>query len=387
MKKPALILLVVVVAAIGVGIGVSAKRGSRNAPPMPSLMDMPVTVEVVTVGRGPIRESVRYYGSVEAYESVTILPKVTGILETIAFDVGDRVSKGDLIATIDDAEFLQRLEQAKANLKLAEARLERSRINLASAEREFARSEALVTEGLVPEQQLDLARVERDAGRADVDLAEAEVVRARAALDEAQINYDNTRIVAALSGYVDKRRVDPGTLVSPSTPLCTIVTIDPAKVVLNVPESDISLLQIGRPAVVKVSGAASKHEGRIERVAPTVDAATRTTMAEIIVPNAAGALRPGMYADVVLVAREKSDALIVPEEALVRGNGQTSVLRVVDGTARASRVRLGIVGDGRAEVLEGVEEGDVVIVKGQYLVDDGDRVRIASPAEATAEVT
>jgi RND family efflux transporter MFP subunit len=387
MKKPALILLVVAVAAIGVGIGVSAKRGSRNAPPMPSLMDMPVTVEVVTVGRGPIRESVRYYGSVEAYESVTILPKVTGILETIAFDVGDRVSKGDLIATIDDAEFLQRLEQAKANLKLAEARLERSRINLASAEREFARSEALVTEGLVPEQQLDLARVERDAARADVDLAEAEVVRARAALDEAQINYDNTRIVAALSGYVDKRRVDPGTLVSPSTPLCTIVTIDPAKVVLNVPESDISLLQIGRPAVVKVSGAASKHEGRIERVAPTVDAATRTTMAEIIVPNAVGALRPGMYADVVLVAREKSDALIVPEDALVRGNGQTSVLRVVDGTARASRVRLGIIGDGRAEVLEGIEEGDVIIVKGQYLVDDGDRVRIASPEDETAEVT
>jgi RND family efflux transporter MFP subunit len=386
MKKPVLISLVAV-AAIGVGIGVSAKRGSKNAPPIPSMMDMPVTVEVVTVGRGPIQESVRYVGSVEAYESVTILPKVTGILETIAFDVGDRVSKGDLIATIDDAEFLQRLEQAKANLKLAEARLQRSRINLASAEREFSRNEALVNEGLVPEQQLDLAAVERDAARADVDLAEAEVVRAHAAMDEAQINYENTRIVAPLSGYADKRRVDPGALVSPSTPLCTIVTIDPVKVVLNVPESDISLLQIGRPAAVSVSGAAANYEGRIERVAPTVDAATRTTMAEIIVPNNAGALRPGMYAEVVLITRDKSDALIVPEGALVRGNGQASVLRVVDGTARASRVTLGIIGEGRAEVLEGVEEGDVIIVKGQYLVDDGDRVQIASPADATAEVT
>jgi len=387
MKKPALIVLVVAVAAIGVGIGVSAKRGSRNAPPMPSLMDIPVTVEVATVERGPIRESVRYVGSVEAYESVTILPKVTGILETIAFDVGDRVSKGDLIATIDDAEFLQRLEQAKANLKLAEARLERSRINLASAEREFARNEALVNEGLAPEQQLDLARVERDAARADLDLAEADVVRARAALDEAQINYDNTRIVAPLSGYVDKRRVDPGALVSPSTPLCTIVTIDPVKVVLNVPESDISLLQIGKPVVVNVSGTASKHEGRIERVAPTVDPATRTAAAEVTVPNPDGTLRPGMYAEVVLISREKSDALIVPEEALVRGNGKTSVLRVVDGTARASLVRLGIVGDGRAEVLEGVEAGDVIIVKGQYLVDDGDRVRIPSPANTPAGAT
>ena len=380
------LLVLIILAALGVGIGVSAKRGSKDTETTPQMADFAVTVEVANVERGAIRETARYNGSVEAYESVTIIPKVTGILKTIAFDVGDRVSKGDLIATIDDAEFAQRLEQAKANLKLSAARLERSRINLASAEREFVRNESLVRQGLAPEQQVDLARVERDAARADVDLADAEVIRARAALDEAQINFDNTRIVAPLSGFADKRRVDPGALVSPSTPLCTIVKTDPAKVVINVPESDIALLQVGRSAVVK-AGAGAEHDGTIERVAPTVDAATRTTMAEIVVPNDTGALRPGMYADVVLIAREKGDALIVAEEALVRGNGQTSVLRVVDGTARASRVRLGILGEGWAEVLEGLEEGDVVIVKGQYLVDDGDRVRYSSSEEPTTEAT
>ena len=392
MKKLIPVLIVVCVAAVGVAIGSAKLRhkdGSTGTPStsMPPMTKMAVTVEVAEVERGPVRESVRYVGSIEAYESVTIIPKVTGILESIEVDIGDKVSKGAIIAIIDDADFAQRLEQVKASLKLVEAQHERSRINLDSAKREYERTEALVRGGLVPEQQLDLAAAQRDGAQADVDLAEATVNRARAALDEAKINFDNTRIAARLSGYVDKRRVDPGALVSPTTPLCNIVKIDPAKVVINVPENDVPLLEVGRPAVVKVGRGDVEHQGEIKRIAPTVDVATRTTVTEIAVPNADGALRPGMYADVFMVVREKSDALIVPEQALVRGNGKTNVLRVEDDVAHVCRVTLGVVGEGQAEVLDGVQEGDVIIVKGQYLVRDGDRVRYASDEEQTAEAT
>ena len=392
MKKLAIVLIIVFLAAAGVAIGsakLRPKDGSTGTPStsMPPMMKMAVTVEVAEVERGPVRESVRYVGSIEAYESVTIISKVTGILESINVDIGDRVSKGAIIAIIDDADFAQRLEQVKASLKLVEAQHERSRINLDSAGRELERTEALVRGGLVPDQQLDLAVAKRDGARADVDLAEATVNRARAALDEAKINFDNTRIAARLSGYVDKRRVDPGALVSPTTPLCDIVRTDPAKVVINVPENDVPLLEVGRSTVVKVGRGDIEYQGEIERIAPTVDVATRTTVTEIAVPNAEGALRPGMYADVLLIAREKSDALVVPEQALVRGNGQTNVLRVEDDVAHACRVTLGILGEGWAEVLDGLEEGDVVVVKGQYLVRDGERVRYASDEEQTAEAT
>ena len=392
MKKLAIVLIIVFLAAAGVAIGsakLRPKDGSTGTPStsMPPMMKMAVTVEVAEVERGPVRESVRYVGSIEAYESVTIISKVTGILESINVDIGDRVSKGAIIAIIDDADFAQRLEQVKASLKLVEAQHERSRINLDSAGRELERTEALVRGGLVPDQQLDLAVAKRDGARADVDLAEATVNRARAALDEAKINFDNTRIAARLSGYVDKRRVDPGALVSPTTPLCDIVRTDPAKVVINVPENDVPLLEVGRSTVVKVGRGDIEYQGEIERIAPTVDVATRTTVTEIAVPNAEGALRPGMYADVLLIAREKSDALVVPEQALVRGNGQTNVLRVEDDVAHACRVTLGILGEGWAEVLDGLEEADVVVVKGQYLVRDGERVRYASDEEQTAEAT
>jgi len=392
MKKLLIVLVILVLAVAGVAIGsvkLRPKDGSTGTSSMSKrpMMKMAVTVEVAEVERGPVRESVRYVGSVEAYESVTIIPKVTGILESIEVDIGDKVSKGDIIATVDDADFAQRLEQVKANLKLAQAQQERSRINLDSAKREFERTEALVQGGLVPEQQLDLAAAQRDGAQADVDLAEATVNRAQAALDEAKISFDNTRIAARLSGYIDKRRVDPGALVSPTTPLCNIVRTDPAKVVINVPENDVPLLEVGRPAVVKVGRGDIEYQGEIERIAPTVDVATRTTVTEIAVPNADGALRPGMYADVFLVVRETSDALIVPEEALVRRDGDTNVLRVVDDVAHACSVTLGVVGEGQAEVLDGLQDGDVIIVKGHYLVRDGDRVRYASDEAETTEAT
>jgi len=361
----------------------STGAGAKTAMPE----QLAVTVEIAQVERGPVRETIRYVGSVNASESVTILPKVTGMLEAIEVDTGDEVAKGDLIALIDDDEFVQRAEQAKANLKLAEARLERARITLAAAEREFERVKNLADQGLETDQQLDTATVQRDGARSDVHLAQAEIERARAALDEAEINLAHTRIKAPFNGFIDKRRVDPGSLLSASTPICTVVMIDPVEVIINVPENDIHLLHVGRTAIVRAGGMDTEHIGRIERVAPTVDVATRTTTAEVVVPNGAGLLRPGMYADVLIVAGEKSDALIVPEAALVRRDERTEVMRVIDDVAHATHVTLGIVGEGRAEVLDGLEENDVVIVKGQYLVDDGDPVRYPSTEKAGTEAT
>jgi RND family efflux transporter MFP subunit len=340
-----------------------------------------VTVEVARVERGPIRHTVQYVGSAEPYESVRVVPKITGILTSLPVQIGDWVNEGDLIATIDEAEYAQRLDQARANLGLAEARLVRSRINLQLAERELARVESMADEGLTSDQQLDQVTTQRDGARADVQLAEADVTRARAAYDEARINFENTRITARLAGSIDKRQVDPGTLVSPTTVLCTIVRTNPAKVVLNVPEAEIGLLRVGAQAVVTAAAGTVEILGVVERVAPTVDPATRTMTAEIVVPNSAGALRPGMYADVTLLIEEKPDVVLVPEQALVRREDQTEVFRVVDGTARSTPVSVGIATEGAAEVVDGLTAGDLVVVRGQYLLNDGDPVRYEAPVE------
>lgn len=341
---------------------------------MQRMSDSAVKVGVVLVERRPLRETMDYAGSVEATETVTIASKVTGIVQQITVDLGDHVTQGDTLVVIDDGEFMQRLKQAKANLQLSEAQLERSRITQQLAEREYERAERLAGQGLGTDQAMDSATAFRDTSSAEIDLAKADVARMRAAVEEAQLGVENTRIVSPMDGYVQARRVDPGALASPTMPLLVLVKIDPAKVVVHIPESDILLAEKGREALVSVAGGRLQFNGRVERVAPTLDIATRTTLVEINVPNADGRLRPGMSADVAIVAREDPAALVVPEDALVLQQDRMMVFVVKGDIARMVPVQIGIQQHGMVQIVEGLEESDLVIVKGQFLVRDGSEV-------------
>ncbi len=301
-------------------------------------------------------------------------PKVTGIVQQIAVDLGDRVARGDTLVVIDDREFMQRLKQAKANLQLSEAQLERSRITQQLAEREYERAQRLKGQGLGTDQEMDSATAARDTSGAEIDLRKADVARMRAAVEEAQLGVANTRIISPMDGYVEARRVDPGALASPAMPLLTLVNTDPAKVVVHLPESDILLAEVGREATISVAGGRLEFTGSVERVAPTLDIATRTTVVEINVPNADGKLRPGMSADVSIVAREESAALVIPEDALVLQQDRLMVFVVKDDTVRMVPVKVGIQQRGIAQILQGLEESDLVVVKGQFLIRDGSKV-------------
>lgn len=338
-----------------------------------------IKVVVAPVERRALTETIAYSGSVEATESVTMMPKVTGILREISVDLGDKVAKGDIIARIDDAEFIQRLKQARANLQLAEARLKRSQIMRNLAGLDLERAERLTDQGIGTGQDMDSSTAARDASDAEIDVAKAEISRMRAAVDEAQLSVDNTRIVSPMSGYVQNRFVDVGALASPSTPLATLVKMDPAKVVVHVPESDIALAEVGRRASITVAGGAIRVSGSVDRVSPTLDEFTRTVAVEIRVPNPMNRLRPGMSADVTIVAREAPNALVVPADALVRNAGRTEVYKIANGKANIVPVRVGIQQDGLAQVLEGLDEGDLVIVRGQFLVENGAPVEYDAP--------
>ncbi len=373
MKK--LFFAVATLAVAGTGFWLSlhftddSDTGEEGPPPM-----MPAKVEVAVVDRRTMQETVEYAGSVEALESVTIVPKVTGIIERIEVDLGDRVEKGDPLVTIDDREFVQRLKQAKANLQLAEAQLERGRILWDLAKSDHARTTDLVEEGLAADQALETVAATEKTARADVDLAQAEVARMRATVDEAQLDIESTRIVSPLDGSVETRRVDPGALASPSTPLLILVRTSPVKVVVHVPESDVLLAEKGRVATVSVAEGAVEYVGEVGRVAPTLDVSTRTTVVEVTVPNLDGRFRPGMSADVTIVAREAADALVIPEEALIPGDEGLQTFVVKDGVAHKVPIKVGIQHGGMAQVVEGLEQNDLVIVQGQFLVRDGAEV-------------
>lgn len=333
-------------------------------------------VQVQVVERGDLEKVVRYSATVEPVESIVILPKLSGHLAKFSVDLGDEVSKGEVIAEIDDAEFQQRELQAAANLEFAKARLDRAKIDLQSAERELKRTKDARTGGITTEQDLDAAESDVATARADIEVARAEVTRAEAAHNETAINLENTIIRAPIDGYVDKRRVDAGALVSPNTPLCTIVRLDPAKIVVNIPEPSIQLARVGTETNIEIGNVFTiRLKGKVTRVAPTVDLATRTVEVEISIPNSDKRLRPGMSADVSFIAGRATDAIIVPEQALIRGDEAITVNVVEGGVAKRREVEIGVSANGMAEVRKGLDEGEIIVVQGNFMVEDGRPVR------------
>ncbi len=348
--------------------------------------DSAIMVDVVRVQRRTLTENFTYSCTIEASETVIIVPKVTGIVREMYVKLGDPVSKGDLLVLVEDDEFVQRLNQAKANLQLAEAQRERSRIREDTTHNEFARVRQLKEQGLTTTQDLDTAAAEQAMASAEVNLATAEIARARAAFEEAQLDVDNTRIVSPLDGFVADRPVDPGALATPTTPMLVLVRTDPVHVVAHLPESDILIARPGLPVTISAVNGAITFEGRVTRVAPTLDVPTRTLVLEISVPNPDARLRPGMSADVVIRANQVENALVLPEEAVYLSADQTSVYVVRDAQVHAAPVTLGIQQDGLMQIEDGLQENDLVVVKGQFLLEEGRAVTFKEvPAAPVAD--
>lgn len=374
MKK---LLLTLLSATIIVGAYfISSYFTAEEIPAEASFMhgDMPVRVEVAVAVRQPLRETITYPGSVAADETVSISPKVSGIIEAIFVEFGQFVKQGDPLVELDDSEFVERLKQAEANLQLSKAQLSRTETQYQLAERELERAERSGKQGISSEQALDTSQAARDSALAEVEVARAEVQRMLASVEEAQLNVANTRIQSPLEGWVQAREFDPGALASPSSPILTIVDTDPAEVVVYVPEKEFPLASVGRTAMVSAGRGMLNFEGTIQRVAPSLSMSTRTTEVVIMVPNPNQELRPGMSADVTLVAREDANALVVPSPALVFREGNMQAFRVVDGKAVATTVEVGIEQDGVSQIVSGLNEGDKVIVKGQFMINDGQSV-------------
>jgi RND family efflux transporter MFP subunit len=331
-------------------------------------------VDVQAVERRAMREVRNFPGSVIANESVSITPKITGLILKIHVELGDTVAVGDPLVTIDDAEYVKRLRQAEANLELARAMARRSETAFNLAVSEFERLSRAGAQGLVTDQALDSARASRESASADQAVALAEVSRAESLVEEAQLNIQNTRIVSPLQGRVQSRVSDPGELASSSSPILTIVNADPAEVVVYVPERDLILARVGRDAKLRVRGGDFDFDGNITRVSPGLRETSRTAEVIISVPNSDYRLWPGMSADVELLAREEPNALVIPSEAIIFQTEHAEVYVLDGNVARLVVVEVGIETGGYSQITAGLEEGDQVVVKGQFLLRDGQEV-------------
>jgi RND family efflux transporter MFP subunit len=329
-----------------------------SAPPAKAA-PLPVAVQVVTAGRGPITRSITLPGEIKAYQQATLYAKVAGYLKTIAVDKGDAVNAGALLAEIEVPELLA--DRARYLAEVAVAELDYKREN----------ESRIKAPDLVTPQSVDNAK-------ARLDIAKANLERTDTLLGFA-------KITAPFSGIVTRRLVDRGAFIpaatTGSTPqsaaLLTIADFSTIRLQVAVPELESSFIATGEPVSFTVDGLPGRSfDGKITRFSYALDEGSKTMLAEIEVPNPKLELRPGMYARVKISIERKAEALVVPVDALVSEKAGASVFLLSEGKARKVRVQTGFNDGTNAEIVSGVSGGQPLILVGKRALADGQAVQV-----------
>ena len=338
----------------------------------------PMTVELANAKRLSMSQEIRVVGNLIGEATVAVAPRTAGRLQDISVRLGDRVSRGQRVAKIEDFEIVEQVKQAEAAQEVSAATIRQREADLQLALTSVERSRSLFQRQLLPKQTLDDNEARYQSAIAQLDLARAQNSQSKARLDELRINLANTIIVSPVNGFVSKRAVDPGAFVSQNAPIVDVVDISRVRLVVNVVERDLKELQAGDDAQVEVDAyPGEKFKGRIARVAPVLDPATRTAPIEIEIANSDYRLKPGMYARVGITTDVKKETLVVPINAVADLGGRRGVFQHMNGVAVFRTVELGTENEDVVEVLAGLNDGDQVITTGARALRDGDRILLA----------
>jgi RND family efflux transporter MFP subunit len=389
----------IAVAIIGPCLTFSGCAGGKSEPVATEQVDSTPTVPVAKVTRANLSGQLTLTAEFEPYQEIDIMAKVAGYVRSIKVDIGDRVTEGQVLATLEVPEMEDELAKAKAAVSQADAEvvtasneIERAKAAHELAHLSLTRIEGVVKreKGLVPQQQVDEFRSKDLSTEAQVAGVKSALVvaqeRARVARAEVarlQTMYKYTTITAPFTGVVTKRYANSGAMIQAGTasqsqamPVVRLSQNNLLRLSLPVPESAAARVHIGQRVDVRVPSLNRTFAGRVARFAGKLQISTRTMDTEVDVPNPALALLPGMYAEVDLQIDERPNALCVPLDGVERsGNSVSAYVVQPSGTIQITPVSLGLETPQRVEVRSGLEEGDMVIVGRHAGLKKGDRVQ------------
>ena len=314
------------------------------------------TVVTQAVEMRAIVDEIEALGTARANESIEIQPRIASLVERVFFEEGQLVQAGDLLVELENSEI-------KAGLALAEAELSESR-SLFNRSKSLADSQAISASNL---EQL-LAQVQ-------VNQAQVEAAKAR---------LDNTIIRAPFAGRIGLRRVSPGSYVNTDTVITTLDDVSRIKLEFSVPETFIRTVREG--LTIKAHSLVFPErifEGSVASIDTRLDPVTRAVRVRAIIPNADGALKPGMFMTVDL-QRDSGQVLVAPEQSIVPEGSSQYVFVVADGLAEKRIVKLGRRIPGYVVIESGLAEGESVVVQGTHKLRDGSAVDVSSDAAAYA---
>jgi len=336
----------------------------------------PVSVDSQVAAVGPIASEVMGTGTLEARVSATISPKISGLITQVLADQGDRVKKGQVLATLYDGDLRQQVEMAKADLATAQAGVDRAAADIASAEAtavqasaSYARNAQLFSQKLVSDDDFGKATQERDVAQAQLrraQLAKVELERQVLKGDQTQRYYQEllgyTSISSPFDGLVIRRSTEPGDVIVPGSEILQIISTDEMWVSAWVDETAMVSLAVNQPArVVFRSEPDNAYDGSVARLAPSTDRETREFLVDVTVKELPKVWAVGQRAEVYIQTAKKDDALLVPQQAVAWRKGQPGLFVSNSGHAKWHTITLGLRGAESVEVTDGLTAGDLVV--------------------------
>lgn len=335
------------------------------------------TVQTDVISTGQISEKVALTGSLRAKEQVDVSPKIAGRLVSILVDTGHPVTRGAMIAQIEDDEIRQQVERSKASIAVVEATIAQREAELGNAKAELERKKQLVEAGLLSRIELDALEMRHRVAMSQLELARAQKRQSEAERRELDIRQSQTRIYSPITGLVAKRHAHPGAMINPGTPIVTVVSLSPMVIEAKASERDIARVKRGIPVTITVDSLpGQRFTGRVMRISPLLDAQTRNGLVEIEIPNRDGTLKGEMFARVELDLGGARETTLLPRDALVYRGDQPGVYVIESEKAKFIALETGLTQEDKVEVISGLKAGDTVITRGSNLLKDGDRVRV-----------
>lgn len=376
------ISVVMILCSFGsLSLGCKQEAGSAPAQAVPQ-------VEVITVTTQTVPDEPEFIGQAEASRPVEIRSQVTGLLKAVLYPEGRDVKKGDRLYQIDPVPFQAAVASAKAKIAQAEAKL-------VQAKQDLERVKPLLAEQAVSQKDVDDAVAQELSAKAALQGAKADLIKA-------QFDLDNTLITAPISGLIERSRYYEGRLVSAQTDLLTVVhQVDPMFVVVNVPESfilkrrrDIESKKIHHPGVYQLRGrltmmddTAYSHEGMLDLLEPGLRSETGSRQTRITFPNPDRTLLPGQFLKVRFTGDTKTDAILIPQRAVLQGPQGPFVY--VIGPEEKVQIRDVVASTWKGDqwmIDGGLNAGDRVVVNGLMMIGPGAPVK-AVPWKATTAPT
>jgi RND family efflux transporter MFP subunit len=371
-----IMLFVAVVALVALRLSSGAKSDPRKN-------------RILTVGTmSPIKQDLdvrlTYTADLIPNQLVNIFSRVDGYIAKIYVDKGDLVKANQLLVEIDHTDYVHAVNQAKANLLSAKAKVVQQEAAVRNAALTLDRMQALIKDQFVSQQDLDTALVNRDAALALQDSLRAQVQQMDVALAQAVTNLAYASIRAPFAGYIAERNLDPGAYVSGTTAststmsrgILSVHDVETVRTLIEVVEKDVPLVKVGQRADVRAEAYPNEvFEGTVTRIVQALNRATRTMTVEVDLPNKDHRLKGGMFARVEVLVGKHPQAIQIPLDAVSRLEESQYVYVVKDGKAHQVPVELGARAENRVEVVKGLTGDEQVIVSGKDLVSEGAAVQ------------